>query len=131
MDKTYQQDILSASKFIIFGKIITSLVLIVGLISLGLSREIYSLCLGIAIAIIPNALGIWFASIKARINPNVDIKVLARTVEMTQWVYTALFVLVAVKFLSFNSDVLLLSYSFTFLGCFIAPMLNKPQIRMT
>ncbi|KJF89101.1 ATP synthase subunit I [Photobacterium leiognathi] len=124
-------DILSAAKKILIGQtILGSLFICFSFISADW-LYIKSSIIGVAIAVIPSLLGLMTAAFKIKTNKDINIRYLAKLNSFIKWVYTAVMMLAVVRFIPVNHVAMLLAYSVTFLGCFLTPILNKPQFRMT
>ncbi len=124
-------DILSAAKKILIGQtILVSLFICFSFISADWLC-IKSSIIGVAIAVIPSLLGLMTAAFKIKTNKDINIRYLADLNSFIKWVYTAVMMLAVVRFIPVNHVAMLLAYSVTFLGCFLTPILNKPQFRMT
>ncbi|WP_318519754.1 ATP synthase subunit I [Photobacterium leiognathi] len=124
-------DILSAAKKIFIGQtILGSLFICFSFISADW-LYIKSSIIGVAIAVIPSLLGLMTAAFKIKTNKDINIRYLAKLNSFIKWVYTAVMMLAVVRFIPVNHVAMLLAYSVTFLGCFLTPILNKPQFRMT
>ncbi|WP_305816796.1 ATP synthase subunit I [Photobacterium leiognathi] len=124
-------DILSAAKKILIGQtILGSLFICFSFISADWLC-IKSSIIGVAIAVIPSLLGLMTTAFKIKTNKDINIRYLAKLNSFIKWVYTAVMMLAVVRFIPVNHVAMLLAYSVTFLGCFLTPILNKPQFRMT
>ncbi|MCP4956416.1 ATP synthase subunit I [Photobacterium aquimaris] len=124
-------DILSAAKVILLGQLILGCLFTLFICITNNAFGVKSAIIGVAIAVIPSLLGLVSAAYKLKKNDEVNIKYLAKLNSLVKWVYTAVMILVVVRFIPVNSEIMLLAYSVTFLGCFLTPILNKPQFRMT
>ncbi len=124
-------DILSAAKSISLGQLIFGCLFIIFICFTNNTFGVKSAIIGVAIAVIPSLLGLGSAAYKLKMNKEINIRYLAKLNTLVKWVYTALMILVVVRFIPVNNNIMLLAYSVTFLGCFLTPILNKPQFRMT
>ncbi|WP_297483131.1 ATP synthase subunit I [uncultured Photobacterium sp.] len=124
-------DIISAAKIILLGQLIFGFLFIIFIYITNNSFGVKSAIIGVAIAVIPSLLGLGSAAYKLKMNIDVSIRYLAKLNSLVKWVYTALMILTVVRFISVDNKIMLLAYSVTFLGCFLTPILNKPQFRMT
>ncbi|MEC6816135.1 hypothetical protein [Photobacterium toruni] len=124
-------DIFSAAKIILLGQLILGFLFIIFICITNNTFGVKSAIIGVAIAVIPSLLGLGSAAYKLKINKDVNIRYLAKLNLLVKWVYTALMILAVARFIPVDNKVMLLAYSVTFLGCFLTPILNKPQFRMT
>ena len=124
-------DIFSAAKIILLGQLILGFLFIIFICIINNTFGVKSAIIGVAIAVIPSLLGRGSAAYKLKINKDVNIRYLAKLNLLVKWVYTALMILAVARFIPVDNKVMLLAYSVTFLGCFLTPILNKPQFRMT
>ena len=124
-------DIISAAIIILLGQLILGCLFILCICITQNTFSVKSAIIGVAIAVIPSLLGLGSAAYKVKINNEINIRYLAKLNTLVKWVYTALMILVVVRFIPVDNKIMLLAYSVTFLGCFLTPILNKPQFRMT
>ncbi|MEC6796274.1 ATP synthase subunit I [Photobacterium sp. S4TG1] len=124
-------DIISAAKIILLGQLILGFLFIILICITNNAFGVKSAIIGVAIAIIPSLLGLSSAAYKLKKNREANIRYLAKLNSLVKWVYTALMILAVVRFIPVDNKIMLLAYSVTFLGCFLTPILNKPQFRMT
>ncbi|PST93335.1 hypothetical protein C9I86_06520 [Photobacterium sp. NCIMB 13483] len=124
-------DIISAAKIILLGQLILGFLFIISICITKNMFDVKSAIIGVAIAVIPSLLGLGSAAYKLKMNRDISIRYLAKLNSLVKWVYTALMILAVVRFIPVDNKIMLLAYSVTFLGCFLTPILNKPQFRMT
>ncbi|WP_394166382.1 ATP synthase subunit I [Photobacterium piscicola] len=124
-------DIISAAKIILLGQLILGFLFIISICITKNTFGVKSAIIGVAIAVIPSLLGLGSAAYKLKMNRDISIRYLAKLNSLVKWVYTALMILAVVRFIPVDNKIMLLAYSVTFLGCFLTPILNKPQFRMT
>lgn len=129
--KSGSSDILSAAKVIVIGQVILGLLFIIFAFITTNWFGVKSSIIGVTIAVIPSLLGLSAAAFKIKTNKDISIRYLAKLNSFIKWVYTAVMILAVVRFIPVNHVAMLLAYSVTFLGCFLTPILNKPQFRMT
>ncbi|EGU46590.1 hypothetical protein VIOR3934_07548 [Vibrio orientalis CIP 102891 = ATCC 33934] len=126
-ESTASDDILLAMKKIMWCQLLFGLFAIIFEIFSSYNRgvNIESALIGVILAILPGMFGMFLASRKAKFRPDVDIKDLMQLSGSMKLVYTVISFALVFHFFKMRNVVMITSYSITFLGYFVAPLLYK------
>ncbi|PSW13521.1 hypothetical protein C9J01_11880 [Photobacterium rosenbergii] len=124
-------DIISAVKSLLLAQSIIGAIVVLHEVVSSDYLSVKSALIGVVIAVVPSLLGLLAVAIKVKRNKRSNINQLAWFNEVIKWTYTALLMLLVSKIFEINEVVMLMTYSLTYLGSCLTPMLNKPQFRMT
>nr|WP_284676602.1 hypothetical protein [Vibrio sinus] len=89
--------------------------------------RIESASIGVVVAIIPGLFGMYLASVKAKKNPDADIKDLIQFSRKVKLVYTVILFAIVFRLMDVENIVVIASYCITFIGYFVSPFLNKKE----
>ncbi|EAS45486.1 hypothetical protein C9J48_07720 [Photobacterium profundum] len=126
-----RSDILLAAKQILISQIICGAIYLPYVVMYSDLLGIESALIGMAIAVIPSMMGMITATFKVKLKKDSSISELIRVTRTVKLVYTVVMFILAFRFMALSNVIMLSAYGMTFLGCFLTPILNKPQFRMT
>ncbi|PMH46822.1 hypothetical protein BCU68_01935 [Vibrio sp. 10N.286.49.B3] len=122
-------DIVLAAKTMLMSQCLFGVLAIAYEIIMNNSLSVESSLIGVVIAIIPALFGMYIASRKVKYKPNINMKDLMHLSRNIKLVYTVIMFVLAFKFMALSNTVVIEAYCITFIGYFIAPMINKPVLR--
>jgi F0F1-type ATP synthase assembly protein I len=126
-----RSDILTAAKQILISQIICGAIYLLYVVIFSDLLGIKSALIGMAIAVIPSMMGMVTATFKEKLKKDSSISELIRVTRTVKLVYTVVMFILAFRFMALRNVIMLSAYGMAFLGCFLTPILNKPQFRMT
>lgn len=127
IDSTTSDDILIAIKRMMRSQLFFGMLVIIYQIFSGDIARIESASIGVVVAIIPGLFGMYLASVKAKKNPDADIKDLIQFSRKVKLVYTVILFAIVFRLMDVENIVVIVSYCITFIGYFVSPFLNKKE----
>ncbi|CAH0539193.1 ATP synthase subunit I [Vibrio marisflavi] len=127
IDSTTSDDILIAIKRMMRSQLFFGLLVIIYQVFSGDIARIESASIGVVVAIIPGLFGMYLASVKAKKNPDAEIKDLIQFSRKVKLVYTVILFAIVFRLMDVENIVVIVSYCITFIGYFVSPFLNKKE----
>ncbi|MCL9782628.1 hypothetical protein M9194_14425 [Vibrio sp. S4M6] len=124
---TASEDILTAIKRMLRSQLFFGMLAILYQIFSEDVTRIESASIGVVVAIIPGLFGMYLASVKAKKNPDADIKDLIQFSRKVKLVYTVILFAIVFRLMDVENIVVIASYCITFIGYFVSPFLNKKE----